>query len=233
MRALTHELASKVMLDAGLVPLVDYPGNKIPWRCYRSACGHEVTPTRNSIARGVGACRYCAPNAPVGAPEQVMLNVGLTPLERYPGSDKPWRCRHEACGREVAPKRNSIIQGQGGCRFCAEHGFDHTSPAYLYLLVSADNGSAKIGITGSGSRRLDRHAAKGWTVEFLWLFNRGADAHAMEQAFIRWLDDHRVHRGVVHPNLMPQRGWTETWSLLHLSIETAKSVITEMIDGGA
>lgn len=49
-----------------------------------------------------------------------MRDAGLEPLEPCPGSDKPWRCRHEACGREVTPRLGNIAAGrQGGCRYCS------------------------------------------------------------------------------------------------------------------
>lgn len=53
-------------------------------------------------------------------PVLIMRDAGLEPLEPYPGSDKPWRCRHQACGREVSPRLGNIAAGrQGGCRYCA------------------------------------------------------------------------------------------------------------------
>lgn len=36
-------------------------------------------------------------------PEEIMRAAGLEPLEPYPGSAAPWRCRHTACGREAPP----------------------------------------------------------------------------------------------------------------------------------
>jgi hypothetical protein len=52
-----------------------------------------------------------------------MLAAGLTPLEPYPGTQKPWSSLHE-CGREVSPRYHSIQQGQGGCSICARNGVD-------------------------------------------------------------------------------------------------------------
>ena len=48
-----------------------------------------------------------------------MRAAGLEPLEPYPGSQKPWRCTHVECGREVTPALTMIRSGQGGCIWCA------------------------------------------------------------------------------------------------------------------
>jgi recombinational DNA repair protein (RecF pathway) len=48
-----------------------------------------------------------------------MRAAGLEPLEPYPGTGVPWRCRHLACGREVTPRMSNIIKGQQGCVYCS------------------------------------------------------------------------------------------------------------------
>lgn len=53
-------------------------------------------------------------------PVLTMRDAGLEPLKPYPGSDKPWRCRNEACGSEVTPRLGDIAAGrQGGCGYCS------------------------------------------------------------------------------------------------------------------
>jgi hypothetical protein len=49
-----------------------------------------------------------------------MIKSGLEPLEQYPGSAKPWRCRCLHCGAEVMPRHGNIQQGWGGCRNCEQ-----------------------------------------------------------------------------------------------------------------
>lgn len=48
-----------------------------------------------------------------------MASRGYEPLEPYPGRDKPWRCRHVQCGREVSPRYGNIKSGWGGCGVCS------------------------------------------------------------------------------------------------------------------
>jgi len=109
------------MRAAGLEPLEPYPGTAVPWRCRHLTCGREITPRLGGIAGGSGPCRHCAGTAPLD-PEQaaaVMRAAGLEPLEPYPGSSAPWRCRHLACGREVTPRHAHIRRGEGPCKWCA------------------------------------------------------------------------------------------------------------------
>lgn len=46
-----------------------------------------------------------------------MLSLGLTPLEPYPGSGKPWRSLH-TCGRESSPRLAMARRGVAVCKFC-------------------------------------------------------------------------------------------------------------------
>ncbi|SCF73332.1 hypothetical protein GA0115254_114434 [Streptomyces sp. Ncost-T10-10d] len=109
-----------LMRSVGLEPLEPYPGATPPWRCRHVPCGREVKPRYSYIKRGGGPCRWCAPNAPVD-PDQaaaLMRSAGLEPLELYPGTDMPWRCRCTTCGTIGTPTHGSVKGGQGGCGPC-------------------------------------------------------------------------------------------------------------------
>ncbi|MEU6621970.1 GIY-YIG nuclease family protein [Streptomyces litmocidini] len=108
------------MRAAGLEPLEPYPGAMNHWSCRHEACGQEVKARYSNVKRGVGICRWCAPNAPVD-PEQaadLMRASGMEPLVPYPGTDSPWQCRCTACGTIGTPTHGSIKRGQGGCQPC-------------------------------------------------------------------------------------------------------------------
>jgi len=50
-----------------------------------------------------------------------MAARGVTPLEPYPGSNIPWKCRCERCGSIVQPRYWTVVRaGKGGCNFCAK-----------------------------------------------------------------------------------------------------------------
>ncbi|MFD9053468.1 hypothetical protein [Streptomyces zaomyceticus] len=52
-------------------------------------------------------------------PEEIMRAADLEPLEPYPGSSAPWKCRHTTCGREVTPRLSNVTNGQRGCVHCS------------------------------------------------------------------------------------------------------------------
>jgi recombinational DNA repair protein (RecF pathway) len=113
--------AKEIAFDAGLTPLEPYPGGGKPWFCLCNKCGKEVTPRLDNIKSGQGACKWCA--GQVVTPEeaeQVMLQAGVTPLEPYPNSQRPWKCRCNTCEREIFPRFSHVKRRTNGpCAFCA------------------------------------------------------------------------------------------------------------------
>ena len=108
------------MLAAGLEPLEDYQNALTPWRCQWVTWGKEVSPTLSSIRSGSGGCKYCTRR--VVDPEEAVADMraaGLEPLDDYPGSNAPWRCRCLTCNKEVFPRLGGIRSGQGGCKYCS------------------------------------------------------------------------------------------------------------------
>ena len=57
--AVDPQIAAQVMVNAGLQPLVPYPGRHNPWLCYCPGCEQEITPRYAAVADGHG-CRNCA-----------------------------------------------------------------------------------------------------------------------------------------------------------------------------
>jgi hypothetical protein len=53
------ESAFKLMVNAGLNPLVKYISANAPWPCTCEKCGKKVSPTYSAIRIGQGGCRYC------------------------------------------------------------------------------------------------------------------------------------------------------------------------------
>ncbi|MBQ0905024.1 hypothetical protein [Micromonospora sp. U21] len=118
-RTVDPQAAAAVMRAAGLEPLEPYPGSSKPWRCTHTRCLREVTPRYSNIAKGQNGCVHCAGRyTDPRAAEEIMRAAGLEPLEPYPGTSKPWRCRHVPCGREVTPWYSHVRTGHGGCLFC-------------------------------------------------------------------------------------------------------------------
>ena len=161
-----------------------------------------------------------------------MRDAGYEPLEPYSKSSTAWRCIHTKCGNEVTPSYATIQQGNGGCRTCAESGIDYTAPAILYLLKSEVFFSLKIGITATNSisDRLSQHTRRDWSVVTTWQVTDGFLAEAIEQKLIRYWRKILGAPPSVRKEDMPQGGYTETASLLHVEIDEAKSLITSMLE---
>jgi hypothetical protein len=106
-------------------PLVPYPGGaRKPWRCRCLSCGKIIYPNRNNVMSGQGACKYCAPNAPVDPRAAVakMLDHGFQTLVPYPGTGKPWLSQCTAAGHLVAPRYDNTTRRGGACGLCTRHG---------------------------------------------------------------------------------------------------------------
>ncbi|MFF7362332.1 hypothetical protein [Streptomyces sp. NPDC008125] len=116
------------MRACGYEPLEPYPGRtNATWPSRCMTCGHEGRPTFNAVRNAGQRCRVCrvkatqAKRAAANAPKagEVMRAAGLEPLEPYPGSGTPWRCRCTTCGSETTPTYSNVNGGSSGCRFCA------------------------------------------------------------------------------------------------------------------
>lgn len=123
--AIHPEEAKRVMLDAGLEPLVDFESVDVPWVSRCSTCSKTVAPTFRTV-RGGGRCVYCAERKV--DPEdalKVMESVGLEPLEPYPGGRSPWRCRCTTCHHVVSPTMTRVkAGGSSGCAYCSNRRVD-------------------------------------------------------------------------------------------------------------
>lgn len=107
------------MEAAGLDPIEPYTNANTPWRSRCRKCHQVVAPTLGSIRRGTG-CESCA--GQVMTPERadgIMRAAGFEPLEPYDKGLTPWRCRCMTCGRESAPRLNSVHTKGTRCIYCA------------------------------------------------------------------------------------------------------------------
>lgn len=118
----------------GFEPLEDYPGSARPWRSKCQKCGFIVSPYFGRVKDGSG-CGVCSKKIVVPEEaEKIMLKAKLKPLEKFPGSKKPWLCECLRCGKEVKPLYGSVSQGDGGCKFCGGHYVEPEAAIKLMIL---------------------------------------------------------------------------------------------------
>lgn len=128
MPAVTNDVASADMRRLGNAePLEPYPGGaRRRWKCQclNPGCGKIIYPNRNNVMSGQGACKHCAPNAPVSpaAAAAAMLAHGFKILVPYPGTGKPWLSQCTAAGHLVAPRYDNTVGRGGACGLCTRHG---------------------------------------------------------------------------------------------------------------
>lgn len=113
--------AEAEMRRANLEPLEPFKSSKSKWKCKCMKCNQVVYPYHTAIKQGQGGCIYCAKGQYVDPKNAVelMLKVGLKPLESYAGSGLKWKCLHLRCNKIVYPTYASIQQGGSGCIHCA------------------------------------------------------------------------------------------------------------------
>ncbi|GAA2500420.1 hypothetical protein GCM10010406_41150 [Streptomyces thermolineatus] len=224
----TETEARTIMLQRGLTPLVPYPGNSAPWESECGNCGSITAPTLSSVRKAIKqgqpkCCDLCRRNGPItaAAAEDLLRLAGAEPLAAFPGIKEPWRARCLNCQQEITPSLDSIKHaGTGACRFCGGYGIGADDDALVYLTVHQKLGAAKIGIAKVGSRRLDQHRARGWTVVGTFKLP-GWHARAVEHAVLTTWKDLALPYGV-KPADMPQAGFTETVSLKTHNLEAVQ-----------
>lgn len=223
--------ARELMRRAGLSPLSGFPGSKAPWPCIHVECGRAVTPTYASIAQGGSGCPYCS-GARIHPDDASRLfeERGFSPLEPFPGSNKPWRAIHE-CGRPVEPMYSNVAAG-GGCKYCASTAFDYEAPGIVYLLRNDSYRALKIGITTRTARtdRIQEHARSGWILLNKWETPTGLEAEILETAILDWW--RKVLRAPVAltADQMPAGGFTETSFMVHVSADQTIQRLAALLD---
>jgi hypothetical protein len=235
-RDITDESARKIMLAAGLDPLIEYPGGLRPWLSRCMICGHIGSPCYSKVKMRGHQCWSCR-SAVISEALRLtdseatasMLDRQLEPLEPYPGDvETPWRSRCMVCDTilDPGPALHNIRAGQGGCPTCAERGINPSKPGYLYLVVHDEYAALKWGIANI-EQRLTQHISQGWRLAARWDFQLTRDAWEIERQVKSWVRG-RGFPPALSADRMKYRGHTETVLTEDVSFTDARDYITRL-----
>jgi hypothetical protein len=159
-----------------------------------------------------------------------MRGLGAEPLESYPGAHTPWRCRCNKCGNEITPTYSNARKFSP-CRYCAPYSLSYKDPAAVYLISHGRYQALKIGIASEASKydRIAHHGRHGWKLVGSWATSTGAHAAAVEQEVLRWWREEIGAPIAFSEKEMPQGGWTETASHLHVGLSATKARIEGLV----
>jgi predicted GIY-YIG superfamily endonuclease len=236
-RDIDDESARKVMLDAGLEPLVEYPGGLRPWLSRCMTCGHIGSPCYSKVkmrGRQCYSCRSVNLSRALRLTDEEaaasMVERSLEPLEPYPGGvEIPWRSRCMLCETVLSPgpTLHNIRSGQGGCPTCAERGINPAKPGYLYIVEHDDYAALKWGIANI-EQRISQHVAQGWRLVARWNFDLTRDAWEFERQVKSWVRN-QGFPAAVSAAQMKYRGHTETVLTNDVSIMELQGYIVSLV----
>lgn len=243
-RRFSHEKAASLMLAAGFEVQEPYVNADAPWTSICLTCGNLAGPRFSAVtSQGRGGCFECGRRKLAEskmlddqAAEALMRASLLEPLEPYPGSAQPWRCRCLRCEREVSPRHHGVLKGQGGCKFCAPVGLDRTAPGVLYLIRHDGFQALKIGVTSTSSKkdRVGTHADFGWEEVRKWELSNAGIAEAVETLVLSMWRKDLGAPPALSPQDMPQGGYSETVAMIWVdesdAVTHAQRAISAVLD---
>ena len=238
-RKVDEKDANKIIAKAGFIPKEKFKGTNSKWKLECKTCKSITSPKYSSLVSGT-ICLICSRKKQARKKMHsdkkaltYMQKANLKPLEPYRGVQIKWKCRCMKCKKIVYPLLISIMQGQGGCIYCQENGFNYKKPALLYIIFHEEFNSIKVGVTNNDSKpdRLKVHTSAGWKVFKKFAFKEGITAYETETKILSWL--RKELRLPIHLNyeLMPQFGYTETVSADSITVLEIQKKVEKLIRG--
>jgi hypothetical protein len=234
---LDEKIAVERMLKAGVKPSVPYTNNSTKWKSTCLKCNRTVFPAYSDIQGGHKGCGYCAGNM-VDLKEvmHIMRQAKLKPVEEYKSSKSKWKCKCLRCGETVIPKYEDILQGQGGCRYCAPKGINMNVPSYIYLITNNELYSHKIGMGNykkvKADDRLYKFIKRGWQTYKVWQMETGSEAIDIEAKIFKIIrNDLKIPVYLSKEQLPVIRGETETINADTITLLELEKIINKVIKG--
>jgi len=115
----TEKQARSLFLKNNLEPIETYVDTLTPWKSKCLKCKKIVSPNYNKVRLRGHQCGYCA-GLKVDTEDAIKLmkRMGFIPQVPYPGGNKPWKSKCEACNRISSPNYSAVKIGSG-CKYCA------------------------------------------------------------------------------------------------------------------
>ena len=220
----------------GFVPLEPYKNSFTPWKCKHIPCGKIVYPSWNTIKSSTVGCKHCS-RTYVDPKEAIkfMISKGYKPQVPYTSVHINWKCIHIPCGNIVSPTYAQIQQGMGGCRHCAEWGFQYDKKSYLYLITNPSLNAHKVGIANVAKRiagdRLIRMQNDGWVVFKVWHFDEGKRVLNIEKEIFKILRIDMKLPAYLSAGEMKHEGETETVDADEITLLQLEKIIKKVIKG--
>jgi hypothetical protein len=117
----------------------DYVSSRVPIKLVCNVCKHGFEATTRQIKSVLVPCPECRDKERIEFASdavEIMLSVGLEPIEPYKNSKTPWLSKCLVCEREVSPQLGSIKSGHAGCIYCA--GLKIDSEDAIATMLAAD-----------------------------------------------------------------------------------------------
>jgi hypothetical protein len=223
------------MKENGFKPTTSYKGANESWRCLCLKCKKIVKTSYASVRDGRG-CGYCKKNIidPKDARKN-MISWGYKPLEPYKGTHENWKSMHIPCKNIVNPQYAQLKQMMGGCRHCAEWGFQYDKESYLYLITHKKLGAHKIGLGNIAKKlkadRLHRLKIEGWEVSRVWNFNEGKKALMFEKQIFRILRKDLKLPIFLSKDQIRNEGYSETIDADSITLSELEMIIKKVVKG--
>ena len=223
----------RLMKRNGFRPTTPYVGANKSWKCICLKCKKLVTTSYSNIRDG-GGCGYCAKNIidPKDARKN-MISWGYKPLEPYKGNHKNWKSMHIPCKNIVNPQYAQLQQGMGGCRHCAEWGFQYDKESYLYLITHQKLAAHKVGIGNIAKSRkadrLHRLGIEGWKEFRVWKFSEGRIALDIEKQVLKILRSDMKLVAPLRKEQIRNEGYSETVEADSITLVELEKIIKRVI----
>lgn len=120
------EIVEKIFTNFGFKLLDSYKGSTRRVRVKHLSCGSESLMSLKNIRNGAGFCSECVKTRKLSDEEalKVLTNAGFLPLEKYPGSEKPWKSQCINCKRTLTPTVHVLKSKKSGCAYCSRTKID-------------------------------------------------------------------------------------------------------------